>query len=192
MVNRSNAIRVALTALAFGAFACIAGLVNTSDAHGQDTPDLSPDETWPDQAWPDQTLDQTLNQALVEDRALIDPSRLAALPGVQEQTVSPTIAWYQRFSLAERAKAGGTVASPFDYSLELGTGHKWGFAFDYERDRSDTFDLEAVRAGAFFDFNPRLRFGGELSYSTEFNFDFQLSTPDEDEPEVKFKSAFRF
>lgn len=102
-----------------------------------------------------------------------------------------TPAWNERFTLAPDA-AQAEFSSPFSYALQFDAGQNWGVAFDFERDQVDTFDLESIRAGAFFDFTPRFRLGGEFSYASDFSTDIRLDERTDDESGIKFSSAFRF
>lgn len=76
-------------------------------------------------------------------------------------------------------------------ALELSAGEKWGFTFGLENSYTSDFNLDGVRAGAFFDVTPRLRFGGQLSFTDSEDF-FTRGTNRDDIPEVKFESAFKF
>jgi len=76
-------------------------------------------------------------------------------------------------------------------ALELSAGDKWGFTFGLQNSDGHSFDLDGVRAGAFFDITPRVRVGGALSFTDSDAF-FAQGSDREDIPEVKFESAFKF
>ena len=76
--------------------------------------------------------------------------------------------------------------------LELSAGGKWRFTFSIDQARENPFALDDVRAGAAFDFTPRMRFSGELSFADEDDAITQAGDFDRDVPQVKFESAFRF
>ncbi|MGD2133520.1 MAG: hypothetical protein PVI23_12065 [Maricaulaceae bacterium] len=82
----------------------------------------------------------------------------------------------------------------FDESpeLELSAGSKWRFTFSLDSEDHEPFEFDDVRAGAFFDITPRMRFSGQLSFTDNDDAIAQSGAFDRDVPEVKFESAFRF
>jgi hypothetical protein len=79
-------------------------------------------------------------------------------------------------------------------SLELSAGEKWRFTFNLDSQNPERLEFDSVRAGAFFDVTPRMRLGGALSFSDESDALTRASggALDNDAPQVKFESAFRF
>jgi hypothetical protein len=79
-------------------------------------------------------------------------------------------------------------------ALELSAGEKWRFTFNLDSQNPERLEFDSVRAGAFFDVTPRMRLGGALSFSDESNAITRASggSLNEDVPQVKFESAFRF
>jgi hypothetical protein len=78
-------------------------------------------------------------------------------------------------------------------SLELNAGQKWRFTLDLDQD-PERMEFDGVSAGAFFDLTPRMRLGGALSLSGDNDAFTRASNGqlDNDAPQVKFESAFKF
>ncbi len=111
---------------------------------------------------------------------------------MEDGLADPTSDWSSRFTLASehsRSLAWDTG----EYELEFSAGDNWGFTLGVEGRNQSDVDWEAVRAGAFFDLTPRLRFGGELSLTNEYDdFGLRLNDLTEDGSRFALQSAFRF
>ena len=79
-------------------------------------------------------------------------------------------------------------------SFELSAGEKWRFTFNLDNQNPERLEFDSVRAGAFFDITPRMRLGGALSFSDEADAITRASggSLDDDVPQVRFESAFKF
>ncbi|WP_109251618.1 NtrZ family periplasmic regulatory protein [Marinicauda salina] len=99
--------------------------------------------------------------------------------------------WYERFTLASPShmpSPWGDEAAEF----EIPAGERWGFTLGIsEPTQGPQFEIEDMRAGAFFELNERLRLGGQFRFSSPER-DFFGEQGDEQAPEIKFESAFRF
>ncbi|MCG8443407.1 MAG: hypothetical protein MI723_16510 [Caulobacterales bacterium] len=101
--------------------------------------------------------------------------------------------WRLRFSLGgpdEKVGLDWTDDVRADETIEFATGSKWGLTLGFDGDDAP-LDLESMRAGAFFNITPRMRIGGELSFSNPEEGLVPGET-DGDAPEVKLESAFKF
>ena len=76
--------------------------------------------------------------------------------------------------------------------LELSAGQKWRFTLDLDSRNVETFEIDGLRACAFFDITPRMSLGGALSFTDEDSAITNAGDFGDDVPEVKFESAFRF
>ena len=90
--------------------------------------------------------------------------------------------------VANLQSAWGEEATQFQFSA----GERWGFSFGIaESQRGPQFQLNDVTAGAFYDLTDRFRLGTNLRFTSPEEDVF--GQPSEEQvPELKFESAFRF
>lgn len=113
---------------------------------------------------------------------------------------SAALPWYQRFTssdgVAESIVGDSTVAPTISPTWSL--NQRWGLTVDVreanriERLPENRGDQTSV--GAFYQFTPNMRVGGQLSVETPSLSDSQILSDREDEPraDVRIESAFRF
>ncbi len=131
--------------------------------------------------------------AHAQDTQSADDQSSARFDVQLEDVVLENAAWNERFTLGPGARPFTNAESLFDYDVDVNAGANWGFTLKLENVDEEAFDLEAIRAGAYFDFTPRLRFGGQLSFSSSSSdLDFALEDTRDNSSEIKIRSAFRF
>ncbi len=115
---------------------------------------------------------------------------VTAVEPAQTGTAS-AIAWYERFTVAP--SESHAVWGVRQREFQLQGGDRWGVTLGYsESDRvPHDFSLDDIRAGAFYDFSDRFRFGGQLRFTSPEEEIFGEDS-DQKEPELRFESAFRF
>lgn len=124
----------------------------------------------------------------------IAPSEAAALEPIAPEADSGSasaLPWYERFTVAQPERlnaAWGGARAEFNFSA----GERWGFTLGFdENDRGPQFELEDVRAGAYFRLTDRIRLGGAVRFTSPEEDVFGEQAEDR-APELKFESAFRF
>lgn len=109
------------------------------------------------------------------------------------RATGPVLPWYRNFTQSSDTvdATGQSLREPAG-ELEWLTGDRWGLSFGLDS-REDDFrtGLDGVRAGAFFRLTPRIRVGGELGYVAPDDSPV-LNLQEEESPQVKVESAFRF
>ena len=125
------------------------------------------------------------------DRSEVSLNVLQPINPVQDSGRATSLPWYERFTVAPVAdlqSAWGAEAAEFQFSA----GERWGFSFGItESERGPQFQLNDVTAGAFYDLTDRFRLGTNLRFSSPEEDVFGQPS-DEQVPELKFESAFRF
>jgi hypothetical protein len=112
-------------------------------------------------------------------------------------TVSSEIPWFERFT-ASTTDQGAKVntAGAQDQTFTGMVSSHWGFSVNMkDADRSKTAPREEAAIGAFFDFTPRIRLGGEVRVADPVVGGAPGSAgaaPKEQSAGVKLESAFRF
>ncbi len=111
---------------------------------------------------------------------------------------TPSPEWHTRFTLNVAGEVGALSwndrlnGSSLTDVVEIPTGAKWGFTLGIPtRDAAD-LDFDTMSAGAFFNLTPRMRIGGQFSFTSPEAGLVAPGAIDRDEPEVKLESAFRF
>lgn len=112
-------------------------------------------------------------------------------------TVSTEIPWFERFTASttdETAKP--STAGAADQTITAMLTSHWGFSVNLrDADRSKTAPRGEAAIGAFFDFTPRIRLGGEVRVADPIVGGAPGSVgaaPRETSAGVKLESAFRF
>jgi hypothetical protein len=118
-----------------------------------------------------------------------------AKAGVQVGAVTTTneIPWFEQFT------ASGTAVDSPPISNQTLTGmvsQRWGFSVNVRNaDRTKAAPRDEAAVGAFYDFTPRLRLGGELRVADSVVGGapgVSGAAPREPSAGVKLESAFRF
>lgn len=105
--------------------------------------------------------------------------------------------WHETFSFRTDREieessllfAGGEPIT-FD-ALDYSPDGRWGFTLSFDAGSGQAFDLDGMRAGVVFELTPRMRFGGQLSFSRSPEGLVPGESP-EAAPEIKLESAFKF
>jgi hypothetical protein len=136
---------------------------------------------------------------------VIVASALAGAPAFAQsvdRSESAESAWYERFtaSVAPSPAQKGWAGSEAKTSLFWAPSSKWGVRVDVRSDRSASPTREDEAAvGAFYQFTPSLRVGGQVSVTTPPVKEQRLAPAarlpgqaDQAEAGVKLESAFKF
>lgn len=136
-------------------------------------------------------LDLTAFDALESDEAAVVEPRDQTINIIPDTATATSLPWYERFTEAPTTRINPAFGNQSD-QIELSMGERWGLSFGMtERAQGPQFQLEDLSAGAFYELSERLRLGTQ----------FRLTSPEEDifgqpsdneVPELKFESAFRF
>jgi NtrZ len=121
-----------------------------------------------------------------------DPAKSA----VRAQSPAGDIPWFERFTASAPAGEAGRTSSGTDQTITGMLSQKWGFSVNLrDADRSKTAARDEAAIGAFYDFTPRLRVGGELRVADPVVGGapgINGASPKEPSAGVKLESAFRF
>lgn len=119
-----------------------------------------------------------------------------AQSGVSAESNS-TVPWYQRFTTSSGVTESITGDQENDrlMSPAWNLSQRWGVTVDVREARSidllpDRGDQTSV--GAFYQFTPNMRFGGELSVQRPETNAIAGTEPEEPRADVRIESAFRF
>ncbi|TGY89002.1 hypothetical protein E5163_07670 [Marinicauda algicola] len=109
-----------------------------------------------------------------------------------EPAAGSSLPWYERFTVStpsEYHSAWGEEATEFSFTA----GERWGFTLGIAEQEHgpQQFELEDVRAGAFYELSSRFRVGTNLRFSSP-TADVFGQEGEDSVPELKFESAFRF
>ncbi|MGE3303541.1 MAG: NtrZ family periplasmic regulatory protein [Hyphomonadaceae bacterium] len=111
------------------------------------------------------------------------------------KTPTESTPWFERFT----ASAGdASRLAPSDRTVTWAPSARWGLTLNVrDADRTKTAARDEAAIGAFYDFTPRLRIGGELRVSDPAGVAAAgapagSSNLDERAAGVKLESAFRF
>lgn len=112
------------------------------------------------------------------------------------QAPNESTPWFERFtaSVGEPSKNASTAA-PVEQSVTGMVSAKWGFSLNLrDADRTKTATRDEAAVGAFYDFTPRLRVGGEVRMADPVATSAPTGRGVAREPSagVKLESAFRF
>jgi hypothetical protein len=111
------------------------------------------------------------------------------------RSTSEDTPWYQRFTanLGEPARISSLPqSSGGERSVSLPISGRWGLTLNVrDADRSRTATRDETAIGAFYDFTPRLRVGGELRVADP-PVGGAPGAADQSSADVKLESAFRF
>ena len=133
----------------------------------------------------------------VESSPLLTQSTARRQPAADRFDAAPdtgsasALPWYERFTVAPSESYAVWGGTPQEFQLEA--GDRWGVTLGYSQAgrSAQDFSLDDFSAGAFFEFSERVRFGGELRFTSPeeeiFGEDTERKTP-----ELRFESAFRF
>lgn len=116
----------------------------------------------------------------------------SADPAATGERATDAPAWHQTFTFRGDLDTADARSLVSDELLEFNAGEKWGFTLGFDGLHRDAIDLEGMRAGAFYNFTPRFRFGGELSFTGPEEGLVPGEPATRDAPEIKLESAFRF
>jgi hypothetical protein len=134
--------------------------------------------------------------AHAQDRAPVAP---AAAPGVTAQ--ASAVPWYQRFTTSNGVTESITGESENDRMLAPAwtLNQRWGVTVDVrEAERIERLPEvsrgDQASVGAYYQFTPRMRVGGQLSVETRDTAPITAQTEADHEPNagVRIESAFRF
>jgi hypothetical protein len=108
-----------------------------------------------------------------------------------------TTPWYEQFSLggpqAQDPNRWSGSQSRASVRVTPNQQSRWAVQVDVnDRDRTQLRQQQSVAAGAYYNFTPRIRVGGEVSFSSTPNQDLARTAPDAGEAGVRVQSAFRF
>lgn len=109
------------------------------------------------------------------------------------QPLGETALWDETFTL--RGLEDSIPVGSMEYEgLTFTAGDRFGVSLGIDFDDSDPTDFDDVSAAAFYNWSPRLSFGGQVSLSTERAelFNDPTTVDEEEAPEVKILSYFRF
>lgn len=125
-----------------------------------------------------------------ESEADAEPATPSLAP--MEPASGSSLPWYERFTVStpsEYHSAWGEEATEFSFTA----GERWGFTLGIAEQEHgpQQFELEDVRAGAFYELSNRFRVGTNLRFSSPAADVFGQEGEDS-VPELKFESAFRF
>jgi hypothetical protein len=116
---------------------------------------------------------------------------------VRAATATNEIPWFEQFT-ASGAAADSKIANPglTAQSLSGMVSQRWGFSVNVRNaDRTKAAPRDEAAVGAFYDFTPRLRFGGEVRVADSVVGGapgVSGAAPREPSAGVKLESAFRF
>jgi len=127
----------------------------------------------------------------VADLSETAPVEIARPTMIDDRGSASALAWYERFTLAPSATQS-VWARPSD-EFRLQAGKRWGVTLGYSEAArgSQGVDLQDFSAGAFIEFSDHFRFGGELRFTSPEEEVFG-EEGEEQTPEIRFESAFRF
>ena len=127
------------------------------------------------------------------------PAPVLAAPGVE--SAGPGTPWYQRFTTSNGVTESVTGESENDRVLPPAwtMNQRWGVTVDIrEATRIDRLPEggrgDQTSVGAYYQFTPRVRVGGEFSLESTHRPGPRLAEREQDEPRagVRVESAFRF
>lgn len=107
--------------------------------------------------------------------------------------------WYRSFTLRSSDVASGAFMPLKKPNLEFRAGDQWGISVGLDEQDPLLESLDRMSAGAFYEFSPRFRLGGELSFVAPG--DLRISTPQnsvlpvrpiESPPVVRIESSIKF
>ena len=144
----------------------------------------------------DDKTDPTSAEQSSADTSVLAIDMLPSLDVEGLAATTPTLSWHERFTFSGATGSGiaDFNADTLSDDLAFTPGMKWGFTLSFEDDPdAEAFDIDELRAGAFYNLTPRMRIGGELSFTSPDEALILGPASDEDEePEIKLESAFRF
>jgi hypothetical protein len=134
--------------------------------------------------------------AHAQDRAPVAP---AAAPGVT--ATASAVPWYQRFTTSRGVTEQITGERENDRMLAPAwtLNQRWGVTLDVREAEQiervpGTAAGDQASVGAYYQFTPSMRVGGQLSVETQPTAPIATQTPADEEPSagVRIESAFRF
>jgi hypothetical protein len=137
----------------------------------------------------------TAGVAHAQDR----PAPAAPVATEAPSDASAALPWYQRFTSSDglsESIAPGDAATTISPTWSL--NQRWGLTVDVrEANRVEPLPenrRDQTSVGAFYQFTPNMRVGGQLSVETPSLNESQIRPDREDEPraDVRIESAFRF
>lgn len=127
--------------------------------------------------------------------ALADPVPVVeSLPISSEQ-----LPWYRLFTLRSSEVDNGAFLPLKKPELEFRAGDQWGVTVGMDEQDRLLNTQDRMSAGAYFEFSPRFRLGGGLSFVAPGNL--RISTPEDrvlpvrprdEEPMVRIESSIKF
>jgi hypothetical protein len=121
----------------------------------------------------------------------------AATSAASPASLNGEIPWFERFTASTTDQSAKLAASGGANQTFTGmVSQRWGFSVNLkDADRSKTAPREEAAIGAFYDFTPRLRLGGEVRVADPVVGGAPGTAgaaPKEQSAGVKLESAFRF
>jgi hypothetical protein len=124
-----------------------------------------------------------------------------ANPTAEARVNAAAVPWYQRFTTSNGVTESITGLPENDHQLTPAwtLNQRWGVTVDVrEAQRIERLPENSrgdeASVGAYYQFTPRMRVGGQLSVETNDNNLTPARDPNSDEPraDVRIESAFRF
>lgn len=107
--------------------------------------------------------------------------------------------WYRSFTLRSAEVSDGAFLPLKRPDIEIRPGSQWGVTIGLEEQDPLLESVDRMSAGAFYEFSPRFRIGGGLTFAAPG--ELRISTPEDrilpvrpidDEPVVRIESSIKF
>jgi hypothetical protein len=112
---------------------------------------------------------------------------------------SAELPWYRSFTLRSAEIEDGAFMRLKKPDLEFRAGNQWGLSVGLDEQDTLLESRDRMSAGAFYEFSPRFRLGGELSFVAPG--ELRISTPQDsilpvspvdEQPRVRIESSIKF
>ncbi|MBL1431536.1 MAG: hypothetical protein COA60_008535 [Robiginitomaculum sp.] len=112
---------------------------------------------------------------------------------------SAELPWYRSFTLRSSEVEDGAFMRLKKPDLEFRAGNQWGLSVGMNEQDPLLESKDRMSAGAFYEFSPRFRLGGELSFVAPG--ELRISTPQDsilpvspidEQPRVRIESSIKF
>lgn len=112
---------------------------------------------------------------------------------------SAELPWYRSFTLRSSEIEDGAFMRLKKPDLEFRAGNQWGLSVGMDEQDPLLEARDRMSAGAFYEFSPRFRLGGELSFVAPG--ELRISTPQDsilpvspidEQPRVRIESSIKF
>ncbi|VAV88322.1 hypothetical protein MNBD_ALPHA06-456 [hydrothermal vent metagenome] len=112
---------------------------------------------------------------------------------------SDEMPWYRSFTVRSSDVSNGAFVPLKQPDIEIRASSQWGITVGLE-EQDPVLDMaDRMSAGAFYEFSPRFRLGGELTFTAPG--DLRVSTPEnsvipvrpiDEEPMIRIESSIKF